>query len=181
MSPLHDSGGDPVGATIRPMRASDLDQVIQLLARWDIAPLPPSADISNPERTAVIVGNTVVAEDAGRIVGVRSFIQHSSTEAEGASLAVDPAFHKHGIGKALMMTGYRQMLERGIRKVRAETDRPEVVAWLCRNFGHRVIGTIPKRHIFGNKDVDHWTMLELELDERLFIEPSGAEDAHGRK
>lgn len=152
-----------MGVTIRPMQTADLDQVIRLLDRWNIAPMPPSTDIPDPERTDVVVGNTVVAEDNGCIVGVRSFIQHSPSEAEGASLAVDPAYHKHGIGKALVLAGHRMMQERGIRKVRAETDRPEVVAWLVRNFGHRVVGTMPKRHAFGDKNIGYWTVLEIEL------------------
>jgi len=151
------------------MRPDDLDQVMRLLARWNIAPISPCAEIPNPERSEIIVGNTVVAEEDGRIVGVRSFIQHTATEAEGASLAVDAAYHGKGIGKALIVAGYRMMLERGIRRVRVETDRPEVIAWLRGNFGHRVVGMTPKRHPFGRSDIDHWTVLEIELTERLLM------------
>ena len=166
---------------IRPMRPADLDQVMQLLSRWNIAPLSPSREIPHPERTNIIVDNTIVAEDAGRIVGVRSFIQHTAAEAEGASLAVAPAYHKHGIGRALVLAGWRTMWERGIRKIRAETDRPEVVKWLTRNFGHRVVGTIAKRHPFGNPDVDRWTVLELELDERLLLDAGKAPGLSGKE
>lgn len=163
MSLLPDFGDKPMGITIRPMQAADIDQVIQLLGRWNIAPISPTKDIPNPERTDIVVGNTIVAEVNGCIVGVRSFIQHSPSEAEGASLAVDPAYHKHGIGKTLILAGHKMMREKGIRKVRAETDRPEVVEWLVRNFGHRIVGTTPKRHAFGDNNISHWTILEIEL------------------
>lgn len=163
MSPSTALGADAVAVAIRPMRAADLDQVIRLLERWNIAPMAPTADIPDPERTEIVVENTVVAEDDGRIVGVRSFIRLSPTEAEGASLAVDPAYHRQGIGKALVRAGHRMMRESGIRKVHAETDRPEVVAWLVRNFGYRIVGTSSKRHTFGDSSIDCWTVLELEL------------------
>jgi GNAT superfamily N-acetyltransferase len=84
--------------------------------------------------------------------------------AEGASLAVDPAFHSQGIGEQLQIAGYRDMYARGIRVVRGETDRPETVRWLVARFGHRIVGTVPKRHAFGSPDVDQWTVLELDLD-----------------
>jgi len=152
-----------MGVLIRPMRPDDHDQVMRLLDRWNIAPISPTKEIPHPERTDIVVENTVVAEANGCIVGVRSFIQHSPIEAEGSSLAVDPAYHKHGIGKALMLEGYRMMREKGIRKVRSETDRPEVIEWMVANFGHRIVGTTPKRHAFGDKNIGHWTMLELDL------------------
>lgn len=163
MSLLTALGADSVAVAIRPMRAADLDHVMRLLERWNIAPMSPTDDIPNPERTEIIVDNTLVAEDNGRILGVRSFIQLSPTEAEGASLAVDPAYHGQGIGKALVQAGHRMMREIGIRKIRAETDRPEVVEWLVRNFGYRVVGTSSKRHAFGDSSIDCWTVLEMEL------------------
>ena len=162
--------------SIRPMRADDLDQVLQLLVRWNIAPQLPTAEMPDPERTSIIIGNTFVAEDAGQIVGVRSFIQLTTTEAEGASMAVHPAYQRLGLGKALALAGWRVMWERGIRKIRSETDRPEVVEWLIRHYGYRIVGTAPKRQPFGTMDVDHWTVLELDLDEtviRLASEAQG--------
>ena len=161
---------EAIDISIRPMRAADMDQVMQLLSRWNLAPLPPSREIPDPERQDLVVANTIVAEDAGRIVGVRSFIQHTAIAAEGASLAVDPAYQQHGIATALAKVGWRIMWQRGIRKIRSETDRPEVVKWLVRDFGYRVVGTTAKRHAFGIAEVDQWTVLELELEERLFLD-----------
>lgn len=164
---------------IRQMQPSDMEQVLRLLECWNIAPISPTVDIPAPERTELLVENTVVAVDDGRIVGVRSFIQHSPTLAEGASLAVAPGHHARGIGRRLMLAGYRQMIERGIRTVRAETDSPDVVKWLTRHFGHRVIGITQKRHAFGREGVDHWTVLELDLTSNLPnpLQRCDAEDA----
>ena len=165
-----------MNVSIRPMRTADLDQVLQLLARWNISPHLPTAERPFPERTNIIISNTFVAEDAGQIVGVRSFIQLTATEAEGASMAVDTAYQRQGIAKALALAGWRVMWERGIRKIRSETDRPEVVEWLTRDYGYRIVGTAAKRHAFGTMDADHWTVLELDLDEtviRLASEAQG--------
>jgi len=30
-------------------------------------------------------------------------------------------------------------------------------------FGYRVVGTVPKKHVFSLPDVSHWTLLELDL------------------
>lgn len=150
--------------TIREMRQSDYEQVILLLAHWNIAPVSPSSEIPHPERSQLIVENTLVAVDGERIVGVRSFIQHSPILGEGASLALDPAYRNQGIGMQLVRAGHRIMRARGIRTIRSEADRPETIRWLVEHVGYHIIGTVPKRHAFGLTEVDHWTVLELDLD-----------------
>lgn len=148
---------------IRKMQTFDFEQVMNLLARWNIAPMAPSRNVPLPERTEVIVDNSYVAQDDGRIVGVCSFIQHSPLLGEGASLAVDPAYHGRGVGDKLALAVRREMFARGIRTIRSETDRPETVRWLIGR-GHRVVGTVPKRHAFGSPEITEWTVLEFDLD-----------------
>jgi len=148
---------------IRKMQPSDSEQVMRLLAHWNLAPVAPSRDLPDPERTELIVANTHVAADGDRIVGVCSFIQHSPTLAEGASLAVDPAYHRLGIAERLATAIRREMYSRGVRTVRLESDRPESISWLVRHRGYKVVGTVPKRHAFGAPEIDHWTVLELDL------------------
>jgi N-acetylglutamate synthase-like GNAT family acetyltransferase len=150
--------------TVRRMQPADLERVLTLLAHWNIAPIAPSADIPNPERSEFIVENALVAEDGERIVGVRSFIRHSPTLGEGASLGVDPGYRGRGVALQLQIAGYRDMYARGIRTIRSEADRPEFIRMLTERFGYRVVGTSPKRHPFGSPEVDHWTILEVELD-----------------
>lgn len=150
--------------TIRKMQPSDYPFVMELLAHWNIAPLAPTRDIPHPERTEIIVENSHVALDGTRIVGVCSFIQHSPTLAEGASLALDPAYRGRRVGEKLLSAGRRCMYQRGIRTVRSESDRPAAIRWLVGRMGYRIAGTAPKRHAFGSPEVGQWTVLELDLD-----------------
>lgn len=147
---------------IRKMQAADTEQVMILLAHWNIAPVSPSREVPHPERSEIIVDNTYVATDGGRIVGVCSFYQHSLTVGEAASLGVDPAYHRRGVGDQLGMAMRRAMYARGIRTVRSESDRPETIKWLVGR-GHRIVGTVPKRHVFGAPEVSEWTVLEFDL------------------
>jgi hypothetical protein len=73
------------------------------------------------------------------------------------------------------------MWERGIRKIRSETDRPEVVEWLIRHYGYRIVGTAAKRHAFGNADEDHWIVLELELTETVIRLASEAQGLYSKE
>ncbi len=150
-------------AVIRDMQAADLAQVMALLRHWNLAPVAPSATNPQPERTEFIVENALVAMDGTRVVGVISYLPLSDTRAEGASFAVAPEFRSQGIGKRLIDEGRRKMYRRGIRHLRSEADRPEVIHLLIER-GYRVVGSAPKRHAFGSPDVDRWTVLELDLD-----------------
>ena len=147
---------------IRKMQPSDTEQVLKLLTLWNIAPVVPSPEVPVPERTEIIVDNTYVATDGDCIVGVCSFYQHSPVLGEAGSLAVDPAYHRRGVGDLLGLAMRRAMYTRGIRTVRSESDRPETIKWLVGR-GHRIVGTVPKRHAFGSSEVSEWTVLEFDL------------------
>lgn len=153
-----------MAVVIRKMVAADLPQVMSLLARWNLAPRPPSPETPDPERTTLHVENTYVAVDENRIVGVSSYIMHSAELAEACSVAVDPAYLGQGIGTRLVVTRLGEMRRRGVKTVRAEADRPETIRWMVNGLGYRIVGTNPKRHDFGSPQVDHWTVLELDLE-----------------
>jgi N-acetylglutamate synthase-like GNAT family acetyltransferase len=147
---------------IRKMQASDTEQVLKLLGHWNIAPVAPSAEVPVPERSEIPIDNTYVATDGDLIVGVCSFYQHSPVLGEAGSLAVDPAYHRRGVGDHLGLAIRRAMYARGIRTMRSESDRPETIKWLVGR-GHRIVGTVPKRHSFGSPEVSEWTVLEFDL------------------
>ncbi len=149
--------------TIRRMRPDDVPGAISILEQWNMAPTPDRADA---ERSSIAVENSFVAEDDGEIVGVASFIVHSATMAETASLAVDPRLRGAGVGRRLQEARLAEMRRRGIRTVRTETDRPETIRWYVEQFGYRVVGKNPKKHAFSLSDVHEWTVLELELGAR---------------
>jgi N-acetylglutamate synthase-like GNAT family acetyltransferase len=148
---------------IRRMRPEDLPQVLDLLRYWNLAPIAPTPEIPDPERTELIRENASVAVVQERIVGIGSFIQISPTEAEGASFAVAPEYRGTRIGSLLVIAGRREMYARGIRRVYSETDRPENVNWLVKRFGYRIVGKVAKRHPFGDSGIAHWTKLEAEI------------------
>ncbi|MGH8618155.1 MAG: GNAT family N-acetyltransferase [Burkholderiales bacterium] len=149
--------------TFRDMQRADLDAVLALLAHWNLAPSAPSAENPHPERTEFTVENATVAVDGGRIIGVNSYIVLSPTVAEGASFAVAPAYRGRGIGKQLIDASRRKMYRRGIRTIKSEADRPEVIRMFVAR-GARIVGTVPKRHAFGSAEADRWTVLEVDLD-----------------
>lgn len=155
------------------MRPEDLPQALAILAHWNLAPVTPSPAIPDPERSHIEIATTFVAEAAGRIVGVASYLLHGGGLGETASQAVDPAFRGQGVGRALQLARLREMRARGVRLVRTESDRPETVDWLVRRFGYRVAGRRRKKHCFSLPEVDEWTVLELDLDKAVFDGGSG--------
>lgn len=148
---------------IRKMTPQDLPEVMDLLARWSMAPTP---GVANAERSGIEIAHAFVAENEdGCLVGVGSYLLLDEDTAETASLAVAPQVQGTGVGAMLQEARLQEMLARGIRRVRTETDRPETIAWYQRKFGYRVVGSNPKKHAFSLPDIDTWTVLELDLEQ----------------
>jgi N-acetylglutamate synthase-like GNAT family acetyltransferase len=149
-----------MGVAIRKMTESDLPAAMQLLRRWNMAPRTGDA---SAERSGIVIDHSFVAESEGKLVGIASYLLHSSELAETASLAVDPDYRGLGLGYRLQQARLDEMRARGIKRLRTEADRPETIAWYIQKFGYRVVGTNPKKHSFSLPDVDHWTVLELAI------------------
>ncbi len=145
------------------MRAGDLDAAMQILRQWNMAPVPPSKENPEPERSSINVQNSFVAVHEARVVGVCSYIMHSRQLAETASLAVHPDWRRNGIGYRLQCARLEEMRERGVKKVRTETDRPETIDWYMTRFDYRKVGRSQKKHAFSLENVHYWTVLELDL------------------
>jgi len=150
---------------IRKMSSDDYDAAIVILDKWNMAPVAPSDDIENPERSVLDVEKSFVAVDDGRVVGVCSYIVHNPELAETASLAVDPSCRGQGVGYLLQVARLKEMKQIGIRIVHTETDRDDTINWYIRKFGYKRIGTNPKKHDFSLPDVDKWVVLQLNLDD----------------
>ncbi len=153
---------------IRKIKESEIDAAMTILKKWNMAPRPASKETPNPERESLILNHTFIALLNDRVIGVCSYLVLSDEEAETASLAVDPVFKGKGIGYALQIARLKEMKSRGFSRVHTETDRPETVNWYIKKFGYKVAGTNPKKHGFSLKDVDHWTVLKLDLKSILF-------------
>lgn len=149
---------------IRKMCADDYDATIRILDKWNMAPIAPSDDIENPERSVLDIEKSFVAVDNGRVIGVCSYIVHNPELAETASLAVDPSCRTQDAGYRLQVARLKEMKQIGIRIVHTETDREDTVNWYIRMFGYKRVGTNPKKHAFSLPDVDKWVVLQLDLD-----------------
>lgn len=148
---------------IRKITNDDVRPAMELLSKWNMAPVQASADIAQPERDHLDIDNTFIACIQDKVVGVASWLPIDALRAETASLAVDPEFIGCGIGYKLQESRLAEMRSQGVRHVRTETDRPDVIRWYVTKFGYRVTGTNPKKHVFSLVERDHWTVLELEL------------------
>ena len=154
--------------TIRKMIGADLDQALVILAKWNLAPITPSKEIPNPERSGLDISKSFVAENGNKIIGICSYILLMETTAEAASFAVDPAYKGMGIGSMLQIARLEEMKEIGVTKVRSETDSPQIIQWYTKKIGYRIIGKNPKKHAFSNPAIDEWTVLELDLNNYNF-------------
>lgn len=148
---------------IRKMKLEDLNHALALLGDWSMAPLSPTPEIPNPERTTLNIENSFVALDDGKLVGVASYIILSAETAETASLAVAKGCQGLGVGYLLQKARLEEMRCKGIKMVRTETDRPDTIDWYVKKFGYSIVGTNRKKHSFSLPDVDFWTVLELDL------------------
>ncbi len=148
---------------VRKMKQQDLDPAMDILRAWNMAPMKATVDNPDPERSGLVIENSFVALDGQRIVGVASYLERSSGEAETASLAVAPGYRGKGIGYMLQCARLEEMAAKGYTMVRTETDRPETAEWYIRKFGYRKVGTNRKKHEFSLPDVDTWMVLELDL------------------
>ncbi len=148
---------------IRKMAQEDLLAAIEILSKWNMAPMEPSPEIPFPERSSINVENSFVAVDQEKIVGMSSYIVHSSDLAETASLAVDPAYKGKGVGYKLQVARLNEMKSKGIATLRTETSRPETIKWYLKKFDYKIVGKVKKRHSIGPRDIDFKTILELNL------------------
>lgn len=148
---------------IRKIRVDDLGPAMALLSKWNMAPVQASAEVIQPERDHLEMDNTFVACLGDKVVGVASWLRIDNLRAETASLAVAPEVIGCGIGYKLQEARLAEMRSKGIRHLRTEADRPEVIRWYVSKFGYRITGINPKKHVFSLAERDHWTVLELEL------------------
>jgi 3-keto-5-aminohexanoate cleavage enzyme len=149
--------------SVKKMKDEDLQDVIEILSRWNMAPVEPTSEVPEPERTSINIGNSFVALDGDRIVGVCSYNLPAPETGETASLAVYPEYQGKGIGYKLQLARFREMKGKGVKKVVTYADRPSTIAWYIKKFGYRITGKWKKKHAFGYCN-DYYIILELDLE-----------------
>lgn len=160
--------GDPANweATqidVRPMTSADLDVAYSILSMWNMSPLQPECQVPDPESWPIEPSRFFVATHQGRVIGLAGYHLVDAVHAVTASLAVHPDYLGCGVGEKLQRTRLEALRGKGIRHVRTECDRPEVIAWYVRHFGCRIAGYKPKKHAFSRPDKDRWALLDLDL------------------
>ena len=160
---MTEAGTDMKSFAVSRATVTDVPRMLDILSQWNMKPTPASNEVPDPERTKIDVDCCFVARSGNDVVGVASYIIHSDTLAETASLAVDRRYTGQGIGSSLQMARMTDLWKRGIRTLRTEADRPETVAWYKKHFGYKEIGHNPKKHAFGLLDVEEWVVLECDL------------------
>ena len=138
----------------------DRDAILELLEPEGLHRIP-SAEMDD-----LTVGSWLVCESAGSLVGVAGFrLDRTSDGIVGKNLllAVHEAHRGQGVGRALVNRRLELMREAGASKVITNTDRPELISWLIRDYGYRRVGEVEKLHPFGRPDVDRWTTLEASM------------------
>jgi len=121
----------------------------------------PSAEMDDFD-----VGHWLVAESANVVAGVAGFRVEQTSEGiigKNLILAVREDHRRRGIGRALVDRRLQLMLEAGATKVVSNSDRPDLISWLIRDYGFRRVGEVQKLHAFGRPDVDRWTTLEAPM------------------
>jgi pyrroline-5-carboxylate reductase len=111
---------DVAEVVVRPASVADLSRITALLAVYVRLRLVRDRPRSELQR---LIGNFIVAEVAGQVVGCVSIRIHSPALAEIASLAVDEGHHGLGIGSRLINAAVLRAHARGVRRVFAFTMR----------------------------------------------------------
>jgi ribosomal-protein-alanine N-acetyltransferase len=145
--------------TLRPATESDRPAIMEVLKSANMQNVP------SPEMPELELSCCAVAEAEGRIVGMGGYKILSDTEAKTTLMAVLPEYRSWGIGHALQSWRMRELRARGLRRLTTNADRPETIAWYKKHFGYREVGTLAKLHEFGHPGIDHWTTLQVDLNQ----------------
>jgi len=147
--------------TIRKAVPSDRDAILAVMRPWNMHHVP------SPEMESLDLDCFFVAEVAGSIIGASGYRILGEGRGKTTLLGVLPEHLRGGIGAALQDARLRAMADRGVHTVTTNADRPDTIRWYKSRFGYREVGTLQKIHSFGHPDIDHWTTLEMDLDEYL--------------
>lgn len=150
-------GDESDDIVIRRARPSDRDDVMAVLETANFHHVP------SPEMPELDLSGFFVAERDGEIVGVAGYTVLEDGRGKTTLMAVRPEHRGLGIGGRLQERRMLEMLERGCDSVVTNADLPATIDWYRRKFGYEKVGTLEKKHEFGDPDVDRWTTLEADL------------------
>ena len=119
--------------------------------------------IPSPEMPELDWECCFVAETNEKMIGMSGYKILSTEEAKTTLMVVLPEFRGCEVGKALQTKRMEALLEKNIRYLTTNADRPKTIKWYKKHFGYKEIGFLPKVHEFGHPEIDQWTTLRTDL------------------
>lgn len=143
---------------LEPASFKDREAILKVMEVWNMHHVP------SPEMGELDLSRFFIAKVDGKIIGASGYKILTKELAETTLLGIYPEFQGFGIGKALQDIRLKAMYDQGIKKVTTYSDRPEVILWYKKHYEYHEIGKSHKMCMFGLKNVDYWTNLEIDLD-----------------
>lgn len=137
--------------------ASDRDAIYGVLRQWNMH------HAFDKEADRIDLARFFVARVEGEIVGTAGYELVSDTVGKTRLLAVIPSFEGAGVGKALQERRLEAMHALGIERVITHSSRLGSIVWYKKHFGYKETGKIEKPYAYGETEVTHTTVLELDL------------------
>ena len=137
----------------------DREAILKVMEAWNMHHVP------SLEMEELDLSCFFVARASGQVVGASGYKILSETSGKTTILGVFPELSGTGIGKELQNIRLEAMYKAGVKHVITNADRPETIVWYKKHFGYREVGRLKKLCPFGLTTVDHWTTLEIDLDE----------------
>lgn len=137
--------------------AADKDAIDSVLRHWNMH------HALEKEADRIDLMRFFVARAEGLVVGVAGYELISDTTGKTRLLAVMPSFEGAGIGKALQERRLEAMHAQGVMHVVTHSSRLSSIVWYKKHFGYTQTGKIEKPYAYGEADVTHTTVLELDL------------------
>ncbi|NTW56576.1 MAG: GNAT family N-acetyltransferase [Chlorobiaceae bacterium] len=133
-------------------------QIMNIMEYWNMHHIP------SPEMDSLDLSCFFIARISGTIAGAAGYKIIGPEEGKTTLLGIIPEFAGMGLGRELQFARLEAMYNEGVRKVTTNADRPETILWYKKHYGCKEVGKLGKLCEFGLPEVDHWTMLEMDLD-----------------
>ena len=145
--------------TIEKAVPDDYALILDVMRPWNMHHVP-SAEMADLDISCFFV-----ARISGKLAGAAGYKLLSPKEGKTTLLGIRPEFSGMGIGRALQNARLEAMFDAGVRRVVTNADRQETILWYKKHYGYRQTGTLKKICDFSLSEIDHWTTLEMDLEE----------------
>ena len=140
---------------------NDRGAILKVMEPWNMHHVP------SPEMEELDLSCFFVARVSGHIVGAAGYQLLTPEKGTTTLLGILPEFSGMGIGRDLQDARLDAMHKAGIKQVETYADRNETIIWYKKHYRYREKGTLKKLCDFGLPDVDHWTILEMDLEKYI--------------